>query len=141
LNRETAPDILSEYLAKLGGKELLLSQWKEKKAQVEEKKSKKRARSSTGQETVVTKRGRKNDVEHGSGTPPASARRGEFKPPTGSWEDEVTGIDACEGSQGKVVVYLTWKGGDKSQHPLAQVYKRCPQKVNENAYHQRNVSC
>lgn len=39
-------------------------------------------------------------------------------------------IDACEGNGGAIVVYLTWKGGEKSQHPLHQVYKRCPQKVN-----------
>ncbi len=64
-----------------------------------------------------------------SASPPASASKAEFKPPTGSWEDEVVAIDACEGNEGTVVVYLTWKGGHKTQHPLAQVYKRCPQKV------------
>lgn len=38
-------------------------------------------------------------------------------------------IDACEGTEGSVVVFLTWKGGQKTQHPLVQVYKRCPQKM------------
>lgn len=75
------------------------------------------------------KRGRKNGTHPASSTPPASAKSAEFKPPSGNWEEEVVGIDACEGTEGNIVVYLTWKGGEKSQHPLHQVYKRCPQKV------------
>jgi len=127
--RETASKILDEYLAKKGGKEALLAQWEEKKALAVEKKGKKRGRASTGAEQNGAKKGRKNGVHPASGSPPASAKDAEFKPPTGSWEDEVVGIDACEGSEGKIVVFLTWKGGEKSQHPLAQVYRRCPQKV------------
>lgn len=41
-------------------------------------------------------------------------------------------IDACEGKDGNVLAFLTWKSGAKTQHPLAQVYKRCPQKVRRN---------
>jgi hypothetical protein len=29
-------------------------------------------------------------------------------------------------------VYLTWESGHRSQHSLAQVYKRCPQRVSRN---------
>lgn len=123
--RETASKILNEYLAKVGGKEAILAAWKEKKEAA--KKSKKRSRASTGTEAPNgTKRGKKNGHPK-DGSPPLSAK--EWKPPTGSWEDMVTGIDACEGGKGDVVVYLTWKGGHKTQHPLAQVYKRCPQKM------------
>lgn len=122
--------VLEAYLAKVGGKEIILQQWAEKKA-IAESKGKKRGRSSTGTGAngTAAKKGRKNGRHPASATPPAGVKETQFKPPTGSWEDEVVGIDACEGSQGTVIVYLTWKGGQKTQHPLAQVYKRCPQKV------------
>jgi hypothetical protein len=124
--RESASEILTQYLERIGGREALLEAWEEKKQAA--RKGKKRARSSTETNgTSGVKRGRK--THPASTTPPASAKNAEFKPPSGSWEDEITGIDACEGAEGSVVVYLTWKGGQKSQHPLAQVYKRCPQRV------------
>lgn len=96
------------------------------------KKNKKRARSSTGVDTPINgaKRGRKSKVEHPlDTTPPASASQSEFVPPIGNWEEEVRDIDACEGTDGKPIVFVTWKNGHKSQHPLPQIYKRCPQKV------------
>lgn len=127
--RETASKILNEYLASVGGKDAIIEAWNEKKAA---KKGKKRARASTGAENGTngsSKRGRKSGTHPASTSPPASAVKAEFKPPTGSWEDAVVAIDACEGNEGAVVVYLTWQGGQKSQHPLPQVYKRCPQKV------------
>jgi len=116
---------LQDYLAKYGGKDAILQAFEDKKAG---KPSKKRGRASTGATAENgAKRGRKSNGTHpASATPPRGA---DFKPPTGNWEDEVVQIDACEGAEGSVVVYLTWKGGQKSQHPLAQVYKRCPQKV------------
>jgi len=116
---------------------LILNSWKEKKAASGEKKGKKRGRASTGTPQAGangSKRGRRNGNHPANASPPASAKKAEFKPPTGSWEDEVVGIDACEGGEGDVVVYLTWKGGHKSQHPLAQVYKRCPQKVRSTLF-------
>ncbi|KAH6714090.1 hypothetical protein DL95DRAFT_376301 [Leptodontidium sp. 2 PMI_412] len=130
-NLVTASGILSEYLASVGGKELIMSAWKEKKAEAASgKKGKKRGRASTGAPLENgAKRGRKSKDHPASATPPSSAFAADFKPPTGSWEDAVVAIDACEGSEGSVVVYLTWKGGHKTQHPLAQVYKRCPQKM------------
>lgn len=125
-SRETASKILNEYLAKVGGKEAILAAWEEKKEAA--KKGKKRSRASTGADAPNgTKRGKKNGHPKDE-SPPLSASK-EWKPPTGSWEEHVTGIDACEGNEGAVVVYLTWKGGHKTQHPLAQVYKRCPQRM------------
>ena len=126
IHRETASKILTEYLAGVGGKEALLEEWADKKEKA--KGGKKRSRASTGTETNGTgKKGKKGHPKDAS--PPVSALKAEWKPPTGSWEEHVTGIDACEGSDNNVVVYLTWKGGHKTQHPLAAVYKRCPQKV------------
>jgi chromobox protein 1 len=140
LYRGTASKILDAYYAKIGGKEALFSSLKEKKAAVKNPKKRRRESTSTStpQTTNGAKRGRKNNSHPSSTTPPASANYSGFKPPTGSWEEEVTGIDACEGTEGKVVVYLTWASGAKSQHPLSQVYKRCPQKV----WHKlSNLSC
>lgn len=128
-NLETASKILNEYLDSHGGKEAIMDAYNEKKKAAGESKSKKRGRSSTGTTTNgnPTKKGRKSHPL--DGTPPAGAKDESFKPPSGSWEDQVVGIDACEGSEGNVVVYLTWKGNHKTQHPLAQVYKRCPQRM------------
>lgn len=122
---ESASEILNDYLESIGGREALLAAWEEKKEAA--KKGKKRGRSGTETNgTNGTKRGRKT---HPAKSPSASGKAVEFKPPSGSWEDEVVNIDACEGAEGSVIVYLTWKGGHKSQHPLVQVYKRCPQRM------------
>ncbi|PBP20939.1 heterochromatin protein one [Diplocarpon rosae] len=129
-NLETAGEVLGEYLKTVGGKERILALWEEKKAEAG-KKSKKRSRASAGDAVngSSTKKGRKSKSHPAESTPPASFSKAEFKPPTGSWEEAVVAIDACEGTDNNVVVYLTWKSGHKTQHPLAQVYKRCPQKM------------
>jgi hypothetical protein len=59
---------------------------------------------------------------------PAGTKETEFKPPTGSWEENVQKIDMCS-ENGMLKVYLTWKGGEKTLHNIDQVYKRCPQRV------------
>lgn len=42
----------------------------------------------------------------------------------------IASIDAChDENTGKLVVYLTWKNGHKTQHDTKIVYSRCPQKV------------
>ncbi|POS86254.1 hypothetical protein EPUL_000904 [Erysiphe pulchra] len=129
-NLESASKMLNEYLASVGGKDLILADWAEKKALAQSsKKGKKRGRRSGGKGAAGQKRRRTSDSHPAHTSPPASAKITRFKPPTGSWEEEVTAIDACEGTQGNMVVFLTWKGGHKSQHPLDQIYKRCPQKM------------
>lgn len=127
---ETVPEILEEYLRKVGGKDKILQQWRAPKKPAGGN-GKKRCRASTPSPANRTPagKGRKNGSRPASSTPQAGVKDVEFKQPTSSWENEVVGIDACEGSAGGVVVYLTWKGGQKSQHLLAQVYKRCPQKM------------
>ena len=47
-------------------------------------------------------------LNHGKST---SAKKVDFKPPIGSWEEHVQQIDACKENDGTVSVYLTWKGG------------------------------
>lgn len=106
-----------------------MADFEEKKAE-NSRKGKKRSRANDDEingSASKRGRGRKNGVHPGSNTPPVSA--GDFKPPTGNWEEQIVAIDACEGGEGAVVVFLTWKGGHKTQHPLSQVYKRCPQRV------------
>jgi len=129
-NLETASKILNEYLDSVGGKEKLMKDWEELQSGLTEKKAgKKRGRPSTGTpQANGAKKSKKNSATT-SMSPPAGVRAADFKPPTGSWEDDVVAIDACEGKSGDVIVYLTWKGGHKSQHTLSQIYKRCPQKM------------
>ncbi|KAA8565992.1 hypothetical protein MFRU_022g00370 [Monilinia fructicola] len=133
-NLVTAQDILNAYLESVGGKERLMDLYNEKKAEAaeaaEKKQGKKRGRPSAGAGTPQTngKKSRKNG-HPSSSTPPASLEPYQFKPPSGSWEDDVVTIEAMEGPNAEVIVYLTWKGGYKSQHSLHQVYKRCPQKM------------
>jgi len=133
----SAEEILNKYLKSVGGREAILGE----DAQKKEPKIKKRGRTSTATSTPDNKpngkKPRKNITHPASTTPPASLEKAAFKPPTGSWEDEVQGIDACEGTDGNVMVFLQWASGHKTQHPLEQVYKRCPQKVyvTAKAYH------
>jgi hypothetical protein len=123
--RDSASGILNAYYDSVGGRDYILS----------ERRKKKRGHpsSSTGTpdpKTNGSKRARKSEARHPSSTtPPASLKHATFKPPTGSWEDDVQGIDACEGTDGEVMVFLQWSNGQKTQHPLHIVYKRCPQKV------------
>jgi len=93
-------------------------------------KSKKRGRTDTATPTSTSKRSRKNGDHPVNSTPPATARQAEWKPPPGSWEDEILDLDACEDEEsGKLMVYLTWKDGHKTQHETSVIYKRCPQKA------------
>jgi chromobox protein 1 len=120
--RETS--VLDEYYAAHGGKEKML-------AEVQSAlKNKKRGRTDTDTPTSNNKRSRKNGAHPAETTPPATAKQAAWKPPAGSWEDEVADIDASvDDETGKLMVYLTWKDGHKTQHESGVVYKRCPQKV------------
>jgi Chromo shadow domain len=60
-------------------------------------------------------------------SPPATKK---WTPPSGSWENLIDQIDACEEEgSGKLVVYLGWKNGQKTKHDTSVIYKKCPQKV------------
>jgi chromobox protein 1 len=101
-----------------------MKSWEEEKAQVSEKKSKKRGRR--GAPTVNGTKRRKNGSA--ASLTLASTKAAKFEPPSSNWEDDVVEIDAWN-SGGNIVVSLTWKGGEKSKHLLDEVYKQCPQKV------------
>lgn len=122
--RENAAEILSEYLASVGGRDKIFEETDEAK------KSKKRGRPTGGGTPTSGKRS-KRDSHPGSETPPASASaQKSWKTPAGSWEEHVASIDAChDENTGKLVVYLTWKNGNKTQHGTETIYTRCPQQM------------
>lgn len=122
--RESAGDILEEYFNKIGGREAIFEET-EKAAR-----GKKRRRQSAGAQNAGTKRSRKKGSHPDSATPPAAAKK--WSPPSGSWEDDIDVIDACEEeSSGKLVIYLNWKNGQKTKHDTSVIYKKCPQKVRD----------
>jgi hypothetical protein len=121
----SAPGVLEEYYESVGGKEKVYEELKNGL------KNKKRGRPSMGDTPNSTsKRSRKNGDHPGTTSPPATAKQAAWKPPAGSWEEDVAELDACEDEDsGKLMVYLTWKNGQKTQHETSVIYKRCPQKV------------
>ncbi|OTB02197.1 hypothetical protein M426DRAFT_322906 [Hypoxylon sp. CI-4A] len=128
--KENASDVLEEYLKNVGGREKIIE---DSKAAL---KTKKRGRpSSSATPTNGTKR-RRGGSHPDSATPPTTGRT--WAPPAGSWEDAVDAIDAChDENTGKLIVYLTWKDGHKTQHDTKAVYKRCPQKMLQ--FYERHV--
>ncbi|KXJ89697.1 chromo domain-like protein [Microdochium bolleyi] len=116
---ENAGDILRDYLEAHGGEDKILED-SEKGI-----KGKKRGRPAASGAAA----GKRRKADHPrDGTPPASTKA--WKPPAGSWEDEVDTIDAChDENSGKLIVYLTWKNGQKTQHETKVIYQRCPQKM------------
>jgi hypothetical protein len=120
--RQNAAVVLNDYLASVGGRDKIVG---ESQTAL---KTKKRGRPSAGGTPANGTKRRRNDDHPASATPPASTRA--WKPPQGSWEDDVESIDACHDEHtGKLMVYLTWKNGQKTQHDTKVIYQRCPQKV------------
>lgn len=123
-HRENASEALKTYFKSIGGREKIFEETKEALT-----KRKRKGASATPSETK-NKRSRKSNGHPLDSTPPASAKAVEWKPPSGSWEDEVETADMCQDEEsGNFIVYLTWKNGKKTQHPKEVVYRRCPQKV------------
>ncbi|KAL0941815.1 chromo domain-containing protein [Colletotrichum truncatum] len=125
--KEGASEILEEYLTLIGGREALFEQ------KTKAKTTKKRGRvSAASTPSTGNKKARRNGHPADS-TPPASATAAREKAwtlPSGSWEDEVESIDACQDEESNaLVIYLNWKNGQKTKHPTEVVYKRCPQKM------------
>ncbi|KAK0641045.1 hypothetical protein B0T16DRAFT_461157 [Cercophora newfieldiana] len=120
---------LNEYLESIGGRESLFAV----KSGV---KGKKRGRPSSGTPSATTKRSKKNgDADSDA---PLPVRNAPWKPPAGSWEDHIAQLDACEDEDsGKLMVYLTWKNGHKTQHETSVIYQRCPQKMLQ--FYERHV--
>ena len=119
--RDSAADILTLYFEKVGGREKIFQQ-SEAAA-----KGKKRGRPQSATPTAA-KRSRKNGVHPADSALSATAKK--WSPPAGLWEDDIEAIDACEDEgNGKLLVYLVWKNGQKTKHPTNVIYKKCPQKV------------
>ncbi|KAK2595421.1 hypothetical protein QQS21_006831 [Conoideocrella luteorostrata] len=119
---ESAHEILDEYFDKIGGRQKIFEQT-EKAAR-----GKKRGRGSSSIGAATSKRPRKTSTHPADSSPPASKKN--WSPPSGSWEDEIATIDACESEAGgKLIVYLIWRNGKKTKHDTSIIYKKCPQKV------------
>jgi len=130
-NLETAKETLKAYFKKKGGRPT-------KPSGPTAKKSKKRKlddvdtpKSGKGlkhikSETPEVASGRKKKVEKG---------QDEWKPPAGSWENDVMDIDTIEevldpqeGVQ-KRFAYVVWINGRKTRHQLPTLNQKCPQKM------------
>lgn len=125
--RDNASLVLREYLESVGGREKILE---ETEAAATQKSAKKRGRPAGSSGTPASGKRTKRGSHPASQTPPASVSSKEWKPPAGSWENDVAFVDAChDENTGKLLVYLTWRNGHKTQHDLKVVYSRCPQQV------------
>lgn len=121
--RESASLILSAYLSKHGGREELIEKTKSAI------KGKKRGRASVGA-SGGGKRARKGAEDENGHPLDSPAPVNAWKPPAGSWEDEIETLEACQDEQtGELIIYATWVGGNKTKHTTEQIYKNCPQKV------------
>ncbi|KAF4125550.1 chromobox protein 1 [Geosmithia morbida] len=134
---ESAGDIVKSYLERIGGRQAILDETSKAA------RGKKRGRPTTTKTTSKqnsnagsSKRPRGGGGSHPrSSTPPVPAK---WLPPSGSWEDEINDIDACEDEgKGKLIVYLNWKNGRKTKHDTSVIYKKCPQKMLQ--FYERHV--
>ncbi|KAK4155718.1 hypothetical protein C8A00DRAFT_31471 [Chaetomidium leptoderma] len=131
---DNASEALNEYLESIGGREKLLDD------SANALKSKKRGRASTSASTPQAsgKRSKRNGDHPADSEPPLSTKEATWKPPPGSWEDHIANLDACEDEEsGKLMVYLSWKNGHKTQHTTSVIYQRCPQKMLQ--FYERHV--
>lgn len=133
---ENATEILSEYHRSIGGREQLFQD--SAKALKGKKRGRPSSAVSTPQPSNNNKRSKRNGSHAGDSEPPASVTTARWKPPAGSWEDHIAQLDACEDEEsGKLMVYLTWKNGQKTQHETSVIYARCPQKMLQ--FYERHV--
>jgi chromobox protein 1 len=127
--RENASQVLEEYLESIGGREKLFEDT------ASAMRGKKRGRPSSSTPQASGKRSKRANGDHPTEMEiPLAVRNATWKPPAGSWEDHIAQLDACEDEEsGKLMVYLTWKNGHKTQHETSVIYQRCPQKVGQLA--------
>ncbi|KIH89135.1 chromo domain containing protein [Sporothrix brasiliensis 5110] len=111
--RENASEILSEYITKIGGRPKLFEK---------PSKGKKRGRQpASASPTTASKRPKKSEDHPADRESPAEVQK-VFKPPAGSWEDEVVDVEMFRGDDGELRVFLTWRNGSKSQHAAQHAY-------------------
>ncbi|KAI8401722.1 hypothetical protein FOFC_18591 [Fusarium oxysporum] len=115
-------EILNEYFDTIGGRHKIFEE-SDRAA-----KTKRRIPMTNGTYGTRPKRLRRNKAHATDETLLATAKK--WSPPSGSWEDEIETIDTCEeDNDGYLIVYLTWKNGQKTKHDTEIIYKKCPQKV------------
>ncbi|EGU86436.1 hypothetical protein FOXB_03047 [Fusarium oxysporum f. sp. conglutinans Fo5176] len=122
ISRVSGDEILNEYFNAIGGRDKI---FEESNRAV---RTKKRRRTTNGIFSTRPKRLQRNEAHVGNKTLLAVMKK--WSPPSGSWEDEIEKIDACEEDEnGKLIVYLIWKNGQKTNHGTQIIYEKCPQKV------------
>ena len=126
-HRENASIILNDYYSKIGGRETMFQKAAKGKKRGRPSAS---ASASTTPTSSAAKRSRKAEDHPASRESPPDVQQ-PFKPPVGSWEDDVVDVEMFRGDDGELRVFLTWKNGIKSQHAAQQAYVRCPQRVSQ----------
>lgn len=115
-------EILNEYFDTIGGRDKIF------KESDRAAKTKKGRQTTNGTFSTRPKRLQRNEAHVGDETLLATTKQ--WNPPSGSWEDEIETIGACEeDDNGKLIVYLIWKNGQKTKHETQIIYKKCPQKM------------
>ncbi|KAI9681847.1 MAG: hypothetical protein M1829_000592 [Trizodia sp. TS-e1964] len=121
--RDGAIDILHEYYSRIGGRP---TQPKKSRSSI------KRGRDSlAGTPQTVDKESKKSKASAKKAyNSPAAEGPTIWSPPSGSWEDEINGVDTIENDlKDGLQVYLHWKNGRKTRHPIDKVYLKCPQRM------------
>ncbi|KAG7402537.1 Chromodomain Y-like protein [Fusarium oxysporum f. sp. rapae] len=121
--KDTGTDILAEYYEPIYGKHMI----EESRRVV---KTKKRLLTADGTSGTEGKRRQitKSNKYDADETWPMKAE--EWRPPLGSWEDDIKTIDGCDkDNAGHLAFYVTWNTGKKTKHGTETIYKRCPQMI------------
>lgn len=113
-NCDGAKEIVAEYFRSVGGRPVYEAP----------SEGKKRARASTGGNASAKKK-KVTPARDNSDGP----EEPKWKPPAGSWEDEIQAIDTIEKTDKGLICYVQWGNGKKSQHEVHTVYKKAPQRM------------
>ena len=112
--------VLQQYFDRVGGRKKLL----------EASSLKKRESKHLGKGVVLTDRAKKKRPKGSINKRTYAAESNQWKPPAGSWEDDVASIDYCVPvDSGGFLVYISWRNGVQTKHHTSLIYKRCPQMV------------
>ncbi|KAF8464387.1 hypothetical protein BDZ91DRAFT_254264 [Kalaharituber pfeilii] len=109
-----AKDVVEEYFESIGGRPKYSAP------------TNKRSRPSTSGTPAASKKKTKTTPSNES---PAPIDEPKWKPPAGSWEDEIQAIDTIEKTEKGLICYIQWSNGKKSQHEVHTVYKKAPQRM------------
>ncbi|KAK0703230.1 hypothetical protein B0T26DRAFT_756795 [Lasiosphaeria miniovina] len=128
---ENASLIVEEYIQSAGGR------GKVSKGTANPK-GKKRRRQSTRTPPATRKRSKKKGEDLADEDTPLTPEKGQWTPPTGSWENHIALLEAYEDEDTrKLIIEVTWKNGHKTEHDTSVIYSRCPQKMLQ--YYERQI--